>query len=409
MAETLIPLNITSLKRSMGNSEQFYKEATEQTANFNTRMSIERKMRLPFLDSQTGVAQNHTNLWQHARYRQPGQHFGQLYTYPAKRWKKKKSFFYSDLKVAKAGDIETGKLVNLHQISAVENPAARFEDTTDSMDMMGESSKDRWYDELENNSEPPDTAEFEDRQSDISDYEETLVKKKKRKGGPGRGRRKMADRERDERDDWEKPYSCEVCGARYKTRPGLAYHYRHFHKESGETEEERVPTPKPSSQPRGGKCFDHIKLSAAGGPIEVKAFNEPRDSNQAKNADGKVAPNNYCDFCLGDASDNKKTKQPEELVSCSDCGRSGHPTCLQFTPNMIISVKKYPWQCIECKSCGLCGTSDNDDQLLFCDDCDRGYHMYCLNPPLAEPPEGSWSCHLCIEEFHGGKKPEGMQ
>ncbi|ESP03156.1 hypothetical protein LOTGIDRAFT_148729, partial [Lottia gigantea] len=78
----------------------------------------------------------------------------------------------------------------------------------------------------------------------------------------------------------------------------------------------------------------------------------------------------------------------EDLVSCSDCGRSGHPSCLQFTDNMIVSVKKYPWQCIECKSCGLCGTSDNDDQLLFCDDCDRGYHMYCLNPPLQEPPEG---------------------
>lgn len=29
------------------------------------------------------------------------------------------------------------------------------------------------------------------------------------------------------------------------------------------------------------------------------------------------------------------------------------------------------------------------DQLLFCDDCDRGYHMYCLNPPVAEPPEGN--------------------
>ncbi|KAJ6667249.1 hypothetical protein lerEdw1_017227 [Lerista edwardsae] len=37
------------------------------------------------------------------------------------------------------------------------------------------------------------------------------------------------------------------------------------------------------------------------------------------------------------------------------------------------------------------------DQLLFCDDCDRGYHMYCLNPPVSEPPEGSWSCHLCRE------------
>lgn len=32
--------------------------------------------------------------------------------------------------------------------------------------------------------------------------------------------------------------------------------------------------------------------------------------------------------------------------------------------------------------------SSPQDQLLFCDDCDRGYHMYCLSPPMAEPPEG---------------------
>ena len=60
----------------------------------------------------------------------------------------------------------------------------------------------------------------------------------------------------------------------------------------------------------------------------------------------------------------------------------GHPTCLQFTANMNVSVKQYPWQCIECKTCTLCGTSENDDKLLFCDDCDRGYHMYCLVPPM---------------------------
>lgn len=30
------------------------------------------------------------------------------------------------------------------------------------------------------------------------------------------------------------------------------------------------------------------------------------------------------------------------------------------------------------------------DQLLFCDDCDRGYHMYCLTPSMSEPPEGRW-------------------
>ncbi|TKR71657.1 hypothetical protein L596_019221 [Steinernema carpocapsae] len=66
---------------------------------------------------------------------------------------------------------------------------------------------------------------------------------------------------------------------------------------------------------------------------------------------------------------------------------------------MIVSTKKYGWQCIECKSCAICGTSDNDDKLLFCDDCDRGMHLYCLNPPLEKTPENAWSCHLCQKEF----------
>lgn len=97
----------------------------------------------------------------------------------------------------------------------------------------------------------------------------------------------------------------------------------------------------------------------------------------------------------------------------------GHPSCLQFTPVMMAAVKTYRWQCIECKCCNMCGTSENDvglhvratldakvfavcaqcwrpvvflqDQLLFCDDCDRGYHMYCLNPPMSEPPEGKFT------------------
>lgn len=37
----------------------------------------------------------------------------------------------------------------------------------------------------------------------------------------------------------------------------------------------------------------------------------------------RATPSPYCDFCLGDAQENKKTGHSEELVSCSDCGRSG--------------------------------------------------------------------------------------
>ncbi|CAG2247204.1 zinc finger protein ubi-d4 B-like isoform X2 [Mytilus edulis] len=372
-----ILINPSVLKKCIGGSEQTFIEAIENAANVNTRLCIERKMRLPFLDSQTGVAQNHTALWHPYKDRQQGQCKGQLYSYPVKRWKKKKRLAFMNAECKKTSEIETGE-ADMHQISTVENPAIRVEDE------KNELSKDAWYDEYDDIDEPPDAGEMVDDQSDISDFEETYIKRRKKKG-PGRGRKKNIDKDKDlNPEEREKPYACEVCNARYKTRPGLSYHYNHFH--NGIIDDQELSqSPKPQRSTRNSS-----------GP----------KSNMS--IDDKISANNYCDFCLGDSTENKKTEMPEDLVSCSDCGRSGHPTCLQFTQNMIVSVKKYPWQCIECKSCGLCGTSDNDDQLLFCDDCDRGYHMYCLNPPLTTPPEGNWSCHLCIEEFHGGKKPEGM-
>ena len=54
-------------------SDQYYKEAVDNSALFNLRMKIERKMRQPFLDSQTGVAQNHSNLHVPYRYRCSGE------------------------------------------------------------------------------------------------------------------------------------------------------------------------------------------------------------------------------------------------------------------------------------------------------------------------------------------------
>jgi hypothetical protein len=53
-------------------------------------------MRLPFLDSQTGVAQNHSNLFMDQRQRLPGLREGQIYTYPSKRWMKKRRQYLSN-------------------------------------------------------------------------------------------------------------------------------------------------------------------------------------------------------------------------------------------------------------------------------------------------------------------------
>ena len=34
--------------------------------------------------------------------------------------------------------------------------------------------------------------------------------------------------------------------------------------------------------------------------------------------------------------------------------------------------------------------------MLLCDGCDRGYHIYCLKPPLKKVPRSDWFCSDCI-------------
>nr|GMD51681.1 histone-lysine N-methyltransferase ATXR6 [Ipomoea batatas] len=45
--------------------------------------------------------------------------------------------------------------------------------------------------------------------------------------------------------------------------------------------------------------------------------------------------------------------------------------------------------------CEECGSGEREDELLLCDKCDRGFHLFCLRPVIASVPEGSWICPSC--------------
>ncbi|KAF8413357.1 hypothetical protein HHK36_001337 [Tetracentron sinense] len=45
--------------------------------------------------------------------------------------------------------------------------------------------------------------------------------------------------------------------------------------------------------------------------------------------------------------------------------------------------------------CEECGSGDAANQLLLCDKCDRGFHLFCLRPILVSVPKGSWFCPSC--------------
>ncbi|KAI8819321.1 chromatin remodelling complex Rsc7/Swp82 subunit-domain-containing protein [Fimicolochytrium jonesii] len=87
---------------------------------------------------------------------------------------------------------------------------------------------------------------------------------------------------------------------------------------------------------------------------------------------------------------------PNILLSCASCKTKHHPSCIDFDDAVLINkVQTYSWHCSDCKTCVKCHKAGDDSRLLFCDTCDRGYHTFCLEPPLDEAPEGTWLCPLC--------------
>jgi hypothetical protein len=46
-------------------------------------------------------------------------------------------------------------------------------------------------------------------------------------------------------------------------------------------------------------------------------------------------------------------------------------------------------------ACQECGAQHDAEVMLICDGCDKGYHTYCLEPPLESIPDDDWHCPAC--------------
>ncbi|XP_048737221.2 PHD finger protein 10-like isoform X2 [Ostrea edulis] len=90
---------------------------------------------------------------------------------------------------------------------------------------------------------------------------------------------------------------------------------------------------------------------------------------------------------------NEEVKGESDLVICSECSKGGHPGCLDLTSEMVVVIKTYPWQCMDCKTCIECMDPYDEDKMMFCDLCDRGYHTFCVG--LKSIPTGHWKCKSC--------------
>lgn len=58
--------------------------------------------------------------------------------------------------------------------------------------------------------------------------------------------------------------------------------------------------------------------------------------------------------------------------------------------NKVEEEEEHDQICEQCRS-GLHG-----EVMLLCDRCNKGWHIYCLSPPLKQVPPGNWYCFECL-------------
>ena len=128
-------------------------------------------------------------------------------------------------------------------------------------------------------------------------------------------------------------------------------------------------------------------------------------SNVVKRKIDEVRPFATCKHCQGNMNQNK-IGVPELLLHCSKCNQSAHPTCVGLHLELLEHITSYDWECTDCKKCVKCQKPEDEDKMLFCDLCDRGYHIYCVG--LKEIPSGRWHCESCaVCTSCGCKSPAG--
>ncbi|KAG8507763.1 Zinc finger protein DPF3 [Galemys pyrenaicus] len=387
--------------------DQFYKEAIEHCRSYNSRLCAERSVRLPFLDSQTGVAQNNCYIWMEKRHRGPGLAPGQLYTYPARCWRKKRRLHPPEdpklrlLEIKPEVELPLKKDGFTSESTTLE-ALLRGEGVEKKVDAREEESIQEIQRVLENDENVEEGNEEED-------LEEDIPKRKNRTRGRARG--SAGGRRRHDaasQEDHDKPYVCDsgcltvrlfgqetrcwakaiaqtaglayratephVCGKRYKNRPGLSYHYAHTHlasEEGDEAQDQETRSP-PNHRNENHRPASVVQLSPRLGRTGVPS-SAPVKGRRSHCPPSQVA---------------KWPTDKSELFAFEDS--NGLKATAQKGPDGTVIPNNYCDFCLG--GSNLNKKSGRPEELVSCADCGRSENVSSSREvwgPTVDPPTSS--------------------
>lgn len=298
---------------------------------------------MPFLDPQTGVAQNHSNLFFKKSQRIPGLRAGQIYTYPSQKWRTTRKRQY--LSNANAYPFNYRPFGRFREHPEFEIPAVSefipAEEASSFRPSLAEDSKDSqrddgsksgwYYDEMDMH----DMDNFDEDEDSDDDFMEPRSGRKKRSsrtpgstkarkekpendgrrrssGTRGRGGRKVNPPPMDNSSNSSDKFT--DYSRRRTGNPPQVTTIQHANPMSFD---EAIPEHKITMSTDRRMNFEDISHASTSGGTLSTILGSPVKAGE-KGEKPRANPSTYCDFCLGDAKENKKTMQSEVRRNLED-------------------------------------------------------------------------------------------
>ena len=122
------------------------------------------------------------------------------------------------------------------------------------------------------------------------------------------------------------------------------------------------------------------------------------EAGAAHGATGRSAGGASMDWSKMKCTVCRSGHDEDRIILCDTCERGFHIHCL-LPP--LPEVPEGDWFCPACAAikladrCPVCESGDHEDRMILCDACGRGFHLECLSPPLSHVPDGDWFCVQC--------------
>ncbi|XP_022895943.1 uncharacterized protein LOC111410019 isoform X3 [Olea europaea var. sylvestris] len=112
-----------------------------------------------------------------------------------------------------------------------------------------------------------------------------------------------------------------------------------------------------------------------------------------------------CRLCF--SGENEESERARKMLSCNNCGKKYHGSCLKSWSQNRDLFHWSSWTCPSCRICEVCRRTGDPNKFMFCKRCDGAYHCYCQQPPHKNVSHGPYlcpkhtKCHSCGSSVPG--------